>query len=626
MRNEWDHRDWLQLDAEHQQWICCLLFTFLASLAFPPSAPAVAFSMGPGILLGFLLLAPRYHWAPLATLALAGEILAELLNGHAHGPSLFVLPLLQCAEGLAGSLLLRSSWLEFSSLTGGSFLPRFWSVSALAMPFAFALPTAQFQGHPAGSFIQSVVLSAVAHGLGSALVTPAVIALFHAHIFEGGNWKQHALPQLMLLAACTVQLAQPTLPLLLLVLPQLALTFRQLDTECATLSLLLLNLGAALLTMNGQGALYAFAIAHLFSPAAALQIFATEGILLVYCVSLILAHHRSTERHLEKIAALHALVSENSRDAIILSDLSGKRSYGSAAAEHFGGWRPEDLLSEEGLEPVHPADRPRVRANIDELRAGAANATLECRVRRSTDNDYIWVEVSLSMVRDPLTGQPSGILNFVRDISVRKAAEISLREAYEAVEALSVTDPLTGLANRRRFDKYVQQEWRRGIRSREPLSLLMVDVDNFKKYNDTYGHPRGDNCLKQIAEAALDVAMRSTDLVARFGGEEFVVVLPDTDHDNALHVANELCSAVRNRELPHSQNALGVVTVSIGCATLIPRNDLQVRDLIELADQAVYAAKQAGRNQVCSGNYKIDSSNLIFGESGPMNNTHSVLL
>lgn len=583
--------------------------------------------MIPGILLGFLLLAPGQRWISLTALSFTGQLLAGLLSGHAHDAAFYILPLLLCAEGLAGSLLLRSSWQAFSSLTGGAFLPRFWVISSVVLPFAFALPGVQFQDSLAAeSLLRRITLYAVAHGLGTALSMPAIIALFRAHLFEGNNWKNHALPQLALLGTCMAQLVQPTLPLLLLVLPLLALTFRQLDTECATLSLLLLNLSAALLTLHGQGALYAFASAHLFSPASALQIFAAEGILLVYCVSSILEHHRSTERHLEKIAALHALVSENSRDAIILSDLSGKRSYGSAAAEHFGGWRPEDLLSEEGLEPVHPADRPRVRANIDELRAGAANATLECRVRRASDNDYIWVEVSLSMVRDPQSGQPSGILNFVRDISVRKAAEISLREAYEAVEALSVTDPLTGLANRRRFDKYVQQEWRRGIRSREPLSLLMVDVDNFKKYNDTYGHPRGDNCLKQIAEAALDVAMRSTDLVARFGGEEFVVVLPDTDHDNALHVANELCAAVRNRQLPHSQNALGVVTVSIGCATLIPRNDLQVRDLIEIADQAVYAAKQAGRNQVCSGNNKIDSSSLFFSDSEPMNSSHSVSL
>jgi diguanylate cyclase (GGDEF)-like protein/PAS domain S-box-containing protein len=504
--------------------------------------------------------------------------------------------------------------MEFSSLSGSGFLLRFWPVSSLALPFIFASPTVQLQSQYApGSFAQRILYCAVAHGLGTALVTPALIALFSTRQFEHESWKHCTVKQLILLPLGILLLAQPTLPLLLLVLPLLALTYRGFDTERIVQLLLLLAVASVLLTASGHGALYLFATTHGICSASILQLFCAEGILLVYSISSVLDHHRSAEHQLEKIAALHALVSENSRDAIILSDMSGKRSYGSAAAEKFGGWRPEELLTEEGLEPVHPADRPRVHAVIDELRAGSAAATLECRVRQNSEGEYLWIEVSLSMLRDSQSGQPTGVLNFIRDINVRKNAEISLREAYDAVEALSVTDPLTGLANRRRFDKYIQQEWRRGLRSREPLSLLMVDVDNFKKYNDTYGHPRGDNCLKQIAEASLDVAMRSTDLVARFGGEEFVVVLPNTDHVNALHVAGQLCAAVRNRQLPHSQNILGVVTVSVGCATLIPHAELQVHDLIEMADQAVYAAKQAGRNQVCSGNNKLDSCDLISG-------------
>jgi diguanylate cyclase (GGDEF)-like protein len=205
------------------------------------------------------------------------------------------------------------------------------------------------------------------------------------------------------------------------------------------------------------------------------------------------------------------------------------------------------------------------------------------------------------MIRDSETGVPSGILNFVRDISVRKYAELKLQEAYDAVEALSVTDPLTGLANRRRFDKYVASEWRRAMRSLEPLSLLMIDADNFKKYNDTYGHPRGDNCLKQIAEAASDSVGRAADLVARFGGEEFVIVLPNTDNAGAMHVAHCACEAIRARALPHVGNPPGIVTLSVGCATMIPMSGMKVSDLIDMADMAVYKAKQAGRNQVFNG-------------------------
>jgi diguanylate cyclase (GGDEF)-like protein len=206
------------------------------------------------------------------------------------------------------------------------------------------------------------------------------------------------------------------------------------------------------------------------------------------------------------------------------------------------------------------------------------------------------------LVVDPETGLPSGVLNVVRDVSERKKAELKLQEAYNAVEALAVTDALTGLANRRRFDQYLASEWRRSMRDHQPLSMLMLDVDKFKAYNDTYGHQRGDSCLKQIAEACMDVVSRPGDLVARFGGEEFVVILPNTESEGAMAVAGEICEALRSRRLPHSGNAPGIVTISAGCATLVPKFGKHAPDLIEMADQALYSAKNNGRNQVCSGN------------------------
>ena len=156
----------------------------------------------------------------------------------------------------------------------------------------------------------------------------------------------------------------------------------------------------------------------------------------------------------------------------------------------------------------------------------------ECRVE-SKRRILFGSRLHLRLVRDPETGAPSGILNVVRDVSERKQAEQKLQEAYNAVEALAITDALTGLANRRRFDQYLTSEWRRSMRNHQPLSLLMLDVDQFKSFNDTYGHQRGDNCLKQIAEACMDVVARPGDLVARFGGEEFVVVLPNTQNEGA---------------------------------------------------------------------------------------------
>ena len=141
-------------------------------------------------------------------------------------------------------------------------------------------------------------------------------------------------------------------------------------------------------------------------------------------------------------------------------------------------------------------------------------------------------------------------------------------------------------------------EWRRGLRMGNMLSLLMIDVDHFKRYNDTYGHVRGDSCLKQIAEAALDVVLRPADLVARYGGEEFAVVLPATDEAGARAVAEEICQAVRNRKLPHAESPHGIVTISVGCSTVVPHRGVTPRDLIDEADKALYMAKHNGRNRI----------------------------
>jgi diguanylate cyclase (GGDEF)-like protein len=198
-----------------------------------------------------------------------------------------------------------------------------------------------------------------------------------------------------------------------------------------------------------------------------------------------------------------------------------------------------------------------------------------------------------------VTRVSTGVLQMVRDIGERKRAETQLEAAYHAVEALAVEDALTGLANRRRFDEMLAREWRRGSRDRGPLSLLLLDVDHFKAYNDTYGHVQGDSCLRLIAEVAMDTVMRTGDLVARYGGEEFAIVLPSTHADAAFRIAHQISAALRSRCVPHETTPARIVTISIGCATLIPNLDQSEQTLVELADKALYSAKNAGRNRIC---------------------------
>jgi len=290
-------------------------------------------------------------------------------------------------------------------------------------------------------------------------------------------------------------------------------------------------------------------------------------------------------------------VTDNSRDVIIVADFDGNRSFVSSASEAMFGWKREEMLRKSN-EWVHPDDLPMLHSHIKAMHSGVQQGMIEYRVRKK-NGEYVWVEANVCIIHDPVTGLPSGNLILFRDISERKRAEQQLREAYRAVEAMSLTDVLTGLANRRRFDQYLATEWRRCVRDNKPLSLLMCDVDQFKAYNDTYGHQHGDSCLKQIAEACMDVVSRPGDLVARFGGEEFVVALPNTESEGALQVANEICESLRSRRLPHTGSPFGIITISIGCATLIPQAGMHAPDLIAMADHALYTAKHNGRNQVC---------------------------
>lgn len=177
--------------------------------------------------------------------------------------------------------------------------------------------------------------------------------------------------------------------------------------------------------------------------------------------------------------------------------------------------------------------------------------------------------------------------------------EMRVRGIYEKqIEARAQTDGLTGIPNRRTFDETLEREWQAARREGKPLSLLFLDADRFKLYNDRYGHQEGDELLKTLAQALKKKARRPRDLAARYGGEEFVVLLPHTTRQRAVAVAETIRRAIAELRVPHEDNAGGVVTVSIGVATAVPAADDSSARLVEAADAAVYQAKEAGRNRV----------------------------
>jgi len=180
-------------------------------------------------------------------------------------------------------------------------------------------------------------------------------------------------------------------------------------------------------------------------------------------------------------------------------------------------------------------------------------------------------------------------------------ANQALRGLNQQLEALSNSDGLLGIANRRYFDVRLEEEWSRATREQQPLSLLMIDVDNFKHYNDKYGHQAGDHCLQAVSQAVKSVLKRSIDLLGRYGGEELVVILANTDLQGAIVVANEIKRELDQRHIPHADAPVADhVTVSIGAATMIPAPHNSSALLIAKADRGLYRAKESGRNQVCT--------------------------
>ncbi len=194
------------------------------------------------------------------------------------------------------------------------------------------------------------------------------------------------------------------------------------------------------------------------------------------------------------------------------------------------------------------------------------------------------------------------------DDMARKLAgrEEELRIANEHLEELASLDGLTGLANRRGFDRQIEQEWQRAAGTRAPIGLMMIDIDHFKLYNDRYGHVAGDTCLRSVAETLSLVTLENAVLVARYGGEEFALLLPGLDLPRINALAEEARRAIEDLMITHAEAPCGYVTISIGVESMVPRASQSAAELVEAADRALYAAKRRGRNRVAATSQALD--------------------
>jgi diguanylate cyclase (GGDEF)-like protein/PAS domain S-box-containing protein len=288
-------------------------------------------------------------------------------------------------------------------------------------------------------------------------------------------------------------------------------------------------------------------------------------------------------------------LAENSVDVICRIGLDRTIHYVSPSIQRVYGWAPADAQGGTMEQFVLAEDMPKVMASIeDALIPGTEHHIVTVRLR-CKDGSIVWTEGNSRVIRDASSGDVVEFVVVLRDITARKLLE-------DRLLALAATDGLTGLANRRAFDEALEREWRRTLREGTQMSLLLLDIDHFKNFNDLYGHQVGDDCLRAVAQAALG-AVRQTDTVARYGGEEIAIILPRVDGPGAAETAEKVRAAIEGLRLTHAENPEGggCVTASIGAATALARAGGTMRmpeGLLMAADHALYKAKHAGRNRV----------------------------
>lgn len=292
----------------------------------------------------------------------------------------------------------------------------------------------------------------------------------------------------------------------------------------------------------------------------------------------------------------------------------------SMASQIWGVAHGAHLPLQQWVDLIHPGHRKKVLKAHTQSMALRQPLDLQYCIRRASDQQKRWIQVWADY-ENAHHGSVVRMIGTVQDITERKESEQALADYRAALEEKMRLDPLTNVANRRALDEHVATQWQRAMRSQRALSLLMIDVDHFKRYNDHYGHVEGDECLKRVAHTLASMVSRADELVARYGGEEFAVLLPETEAPQALALAHKMCAAVQGMCIAHAaSDTAPCVTVSIGVACIHPvfgtarqEEDTKPLDidpelsqaldgalaqaLFEQADAALYAAKQQGRNR-----------------------------
>ena len=307
-----------------------------------------------------------------------------------------------------------------------------------------------------------------------------------------------------------------------------------------------------------------------------------DQLIIVEAVRRMLAEHGDIEFHYATDSALALETAERVQPTVILQDLVMPGIDGFGLITRY---RASAALCDVPVIVLSAKEDPKLKAHS--FSVGASDYVVKLPDRLEL----------LARVRYHSAGNISALQ---RDEAFRflRESRKNLADANIELQKLAALDGLTGIANRRRFDQVLQQEWQRGQRDKKPLSLLMVDIDCFKAYNDTFGHPAGDLCLKKTAAILTEHLKRPADLAVRYGGEEFAILLPDTDSAGARSIAEECRAHLAALAMDNPAAPGGLVTMSLGVSTMVPSPDGAPELLVAQADKALYQAKSGGRNRV----------------------------
>uniref|UniRef100_E6QK35 Diguanylate cyclase n=1 Tax=mine drainage metagenome TaxID=410659 RepID=E6QK35_9ZZZZ len=551
-----------------------------------------------GLLLGLLLISSHRRWRALFLLHFFAGVLVHLYFHFSLYQSV-VLSAGNIVEVLVALLPFRSMPPRRTNLTRLRSLVQFTLACFLA-PAISGMFVVGLSGH----FLPNLTLVTLyrawymGDALGLFLITPLVLMIGSDESIEVFGWKR--LPQTLLLLALipipNLLLTSPQrIPLLFLDYPLLVFVAFRLGMGGAAISVILMAIPVAHYAFNSIGVfgMPAFADAH--TRILLLQAYLFIQLIMVYLISSVLASQKRLQKDLEKSEHRYRGLVDNSWDIIIQSNADRKRQYVSPAVREIMGWTQEEILTSSFSDHIHGADLARMEEMMRKLREGDDKLTLQFRMLHK-NGGYRWMEIKARAVRDIKTGELKEIVSVMRDVSDRVAREKEMKDAVARAEALAMTDELTGLGNRRGFDEMLDAAWRQSAAQQTPLSVLMIDADNFKLFNDEHGHLAGDACLRMLAGLISNCIRKPADYAARYGGEEFSVILPNTDAPVAQTIAERIRFTIASSSVRSASLDGASITVSIGITTRIANASQSPRDFIRAADAALYDAKRAGRN------------------------------